>query len=385
MFEFHPIGRFEFHPEIKAVLITEAATNPNKPLGINSQREPINGLLRMARIERGLLQSDVADSIGVSTSLVGFAESLRIFPSPEKRKAIATVLLTPTETMFPPWLQTVTTGINPDSSPSEEIPGSYLDREEQDELTKRETLTEEREYTAGIDEIAGMIDTINIVSRILNGQTPRNKELFRAHMAGYTDVEIAEKIGITHERVRQLHKSIEDEIKTRIAIHQRRDALLAPSFPNNGQPDQVTQSTITFLTKNIGIVLRAELAIDEGSHDEQENHYNYLVEQVRNIIRFDETFEYTGQLRLFASKAPLYQLIDPEAIIKKFFLKHPTANVQYYQENYIDAARVAMAKAYAAYQEIKYLHPKRQDSQMEVCSEFKEDWLAPLNNLRKIS
>ena len=64
-----------------------------------------NYVLEKARLDKGILQKDIAKEIGVGLATYGQIECCRVFPDIERQKKIASVLDKPREVLFPEWLQ----------------------------------------------------------------------------------------------------------------------------------------------------------------------------------------------------------------------------------------------------------------------------------------
>lgn len=225
------------YPEIRDVLLRQAALEPDGPIGINDRGHPVNGLLYRARIEAGLTQGELAKRSGISYNVCSKTERLYTTPIPEHRVALAEAVGVSPDVLFPAWMGMITMGNDPDPRPIDEIPESDLvypttmiDSEGYEVAGESgniydDALARQEENTLNM-AIPNTVDTLDIYSaldKVLPTESERNQAILAAYRQGDTLETMGKAAGISKQRVREIIEQQLKKIKTSLLSQSERE------------------------------------------------------------------------------------------------------------------------------------------------------------------
>lgn len=162
-----------------------------------------NGTLRKLRLERGLLQKDVADAVGVKSVTISGYETMKAVPSEEIMEKIAKFFNVSAEQIFPEYLKMLTS-----KAPYRSVEYAHLSTQALEDFS-RDTLRlqagdRDPEKQFRMQEIRGKINSA------LDCLSDREKKIVCMHYGLGQDAQTLEEIGdyfcVTRDRIRQIEQ-----------------------------------------------------------------------------------------------------------------------------------------------------------------------------------
>lgn len=183
-----------------------AITADNSAWDIGWSLRGFNGPMRRAREKLGYSQKQIAVAIGVSISSICHVELLKMRPSNELRSKIATFLNLPEQSIWPDWLEPRDKSIAAVAYQEiDEHTYPLLDRRVRGEVRLLEDRSDSPEEEMDREVVSSKVR--EILCDCLNPREMKIVEMcFGMTDDGvtYTQEEMAEVLGISSERVRQI-------------------------------------------------------------------------------------------------------------------------------------------------------------------------------------
>ena len=156
--------------------------------------------LKKARLEKGLLQKDVAKKLGISNCSYGQYENCRSMPNKERAKKIARILGKPVSYLFPEWFEIFTKKWkDTEKKKTVELNHESLDCKEVQMLETGEDL--EREADRSIIK--------DVVKNCVKDLSPREQKILEMRFGlldgvAQTLEEVGREFDVTRDRIRQI-------------------------------------------------------------------------------------------------------------------------------------------------------------------------------------
>ena len=188
--------------------------DPNWELG--RKTEYFNGTMRKLRLERGLLQKDVAKAVGVATIRISQIETMRSKPSKELAEKIAYFFGVKVEDIFPEFLDILTKKV-----PKTEIKYARLSAQALEEYTQKQYFIQADNTNP--EDSYRRNDIYDKLDKAVESLTDREKKIIKMRFGlhgekPHTLEEIGIEFDVNRERIRQIEMKAIEKLRRSKAI-----------------------------------------------------------------------------------------------------------------------------------------------------------------------